>query len=59
MPDVVEVSRISNPFPRIGITVGYDGVPHYDGIPATLDMLAEQVCACRTVKPWSNWARIG
>lgn len=46
MPDVVQISRIGNPFPRTGLHVDDHGVPHYDDIPATLlDMLAEQVTA--------------
>ncbi|MDP7721273.1 class I adenylate-forming enzyme family protein [Mycobacterium sp. TY814] len=46
MPDVVEISRSSNPFPRDGITADRDGVAHYDDIPATLlDMLDAQVTA--------------
>lgn len=44
MPEVVELSRNGNPYPRTGINVDNDGVPRYDGIPATLlDMLGEQV----------------
>ncbi|PJE14773.1 class I adenylate-forming enzyme family protein [Mycobacterium sp.] len=46
MPDVVEISRSHSPFPRTGVHLDNRGVPHYDGIPATLlDMLAEQVTA--------------
>lgn len=51
MPEVVEISRSSNPFRRDGITVDKNGVAHYDHIPATLlDMLDEQV----TVRPDSE-----
>lgn len=46
MPEIVEISRSSNPFPRNGVSVDDAGIPHYDAIPATLlDMLAEQVAA--------------
>lgn len=46
MPEVVEISRASNPFPQDGITIDQNGIPHYDGIPATLlEMLHEQVTA--------------
>lgn len=46
MPEVVEISRASNPFPQDGITIDQNGIPHYDGMPATLlDMLHEQVTA--------------
>lgn len=41
---VVEIPRDHNPFPRVGTSLDGKGVPHYDGLPATLlDMLAEQV----------------
>ncbi|KZS69005.1 acyl-CoA dehydrogenase [Mycobacterium kansasii] len=44
MPDVIEIPRNHNPFPRTGIRLDRAGVPHYDEIPPTLlDMLAEQV----------------
>ncbi len=46
MPEVVEISRSSNPFPRTAVHPDQHGVPHYDGLPATLlDMLDEQVTA--------------
>jgi acyl-CoA synthetase (AMP-forming)/AMP-acid ligase II len=41
---VTEIPREHNPFPTTGVTRGADGIPRYDGLPATLlDMLAEQV----------------
>ncbi|VBA37442.1 Long-chain-fatty-acid--CoA ligase FadD13 [Mycobacterium attenuatum] len=44
MPQIVAISRADNPFPRTGVYLDHDGVPHYDDLPATLlDMLAEQV----------------
>ncbi|BCI89538.1 hypothetical protein NIIDMKKI_47440 [Mycobacterium kansasii] len=44
VPDVIEIPRNHNPFPRTGIRLDRAGVPHYDEIPSTLlDMLAEQV----------------
>lgn len=46
MPEVVEISRSSNPFPRTGVHLDDHGVPRYEGLPATLlDMLGEQVTA--------------
>ncbi|WP_310785713.1 class I adenylate-forming enzyme family protein [Mycobacterium sp. Z3061] len=46
MPEVVEISRSTNPFPRTAVHPDKHGVPHYDGLPATLlDMLGEQVTA--------------
>src|SRR6201999_251806 len=44
MPPVIEISRSHNPFATTGVSRGTDGIPRYDGLPATLlDMLAEQV----------------
>lgn len=44
MVEVNEISREHNPFPRTGVAVDRNGIPHYDGLPATLlDVLAEQV----------------
>lgn len=41
---VIEIPRGRNPFPRTGVSIDAAGIPHYDGLPATLvDMLAEQV----------------
>ncbi|WP_155769323.1 long-chain fatty acid--CoA ligase, partial [Mycobacterium asiaticum] len=41
---MIEVSRGRNPFPRTGISLDDEGIPHYDELPATLlDMLVEQV----------------
>ncbi|CAM2895747.1 acyl-CoA dehydrogenase [Mycobacterium intermedium] len=41
---VVRVSRDHNPFPRTDVSVDHNGIPHYDGLPATLlDVLAAQV----------------
>jgi len=44
MPEVTEISRSANPFPVTGVSRDANGIPHYDGLPATLlDMLAEHV----------------
>src|SRR5689334_12677653 len=44
MPEVIEIPRDRNPFPLTGVSRGSDGIPRYDGLPATLlDMLAQQV----------------
>ena len=44
MPAVTEIPHGHNPFPTTGVSRDANGVPHYDGLPATLlDMLAEQV----------------
>lgn len=44
MPPVIEIPRDRNPFPLTGVSRGSDGIPRYDGLPATLlDMLAQQV----------------
>jgi acyl-CoA synthetase (AMP-forming)/AMP-acid ligase II len=41
---VIETPRDHNPFPLTGVTREADGIPRYDGLPATLlDMLAEHV----------------
>ncbi|WP_179963665.1 class I adenylate-forming enzyme family protein [Mycobacterium marseillense] len=46
MPPVIEIARDRNPFPTVGVSRGSDGIPRYDGLPATLlDMLAEHVDA--------------
>lgn len=46
MPPVIEIARDRNPFPTVGVSRGRDGIPRYDGLPATLlDMLAEHVDA--------------
>lgn len=46
MPEVVEISRSSNPFRRTGVHLDDHGIPRYEGLPATLlDMLGEQVTA--------------
>src|SRR5271154_3593012 len=44
MPPVIEISGSHSPFPTTGVSRDAHGIPHYDGLPATLlDMLAEQV----------------
>ena len=44
MPPVIEISRDHNPFATTGVHRDTDGIPRYDGLPATLlEMLAEQV----------------
>ncbi|HET9876490.1 MAG TPA: class I adenylate-forming enzyme family protein [Mycobacterium sp.] len=41
---VIEISRRHNPFSTTGVSRDGSGVPHYDGLPATLlDLLADQV----------------
>jgi acyl-CoA synthetase (AMP-forming)/AMP-acid ligase II len=41
---VIEIPRGGNPFPQSGVCTDGNGVPRYDGLPATLlDVLAEQV----------------
>ncbi|ASW91265.1 acyl-CoA dehydrogenase [Mycobacterium marseillense] len=43
---MIEIARDRNPFPTVGVSRGRDGIPRYDGLPATLlDMLAEHVDA--------------
>ncbi|OBJ65498.1 acyl-CoA dehydrogenase [Mycobacterium marseillense] len=43
---MIEIARDRNPFPTVGVSRGSDGIPRYDGLPATLlDMLAEHVDA--------------
>ncbi|OMC28762.1 acyl-CoA dehydrogenase [Mycobacterium colombiense] len=43
---MIEIPRGRNPFPLTGVSRGFDGIPRYDELPATLlDMLAEQVDA--------------
>ena len=39
---VIEIPRGGNPFPQSGVCTDGNGVPRYDGLPATLlDVLAE------------------
>lgn len=46
MPPVIEIPRGPNPFPMADVSRGPDGIPRYEGLPATLlDMLAEHADA--------------
>lgn len=43
MTTIVEIPRRHNPFPATGVVRYHNGIPHYEGLPATLlELLAEQ-----------------